>query len=169
MAKQTQQQEELELFDLQMGSKTHWELKESFQTSKPGPRDTPHLTKPHILILPNFPISSTTWEPSIQTYKPVGAILIQTTTSIYTPPSQLNVFPHTCFICFFFKYDSSLSPVSVDHKCLVWGQLLGRGAAYWWLLLKDKQVSLSSWQVPLAWIRPCASFPHPSWNFGSQF
>lgn len=128
MAKQTQQQEELELFDLQMGSKTHWELKESFQTSKPGPRDTPHLTKPHILILPNFPISSTTWEPSIQTYKPVGAILTQTTTTIYRlPHSWMSSL--TLALFGFFKYDSSLSPVSVDHKRLgsatwAWGSLL---------------------------------------------
>jgi hypothetical protein len=58
------------------GKKERVDLVWAFETSKSTPSNTHPPTRPHFLILPK---RSTNWEPAIQTYGPMGAILIQAT------------------------------------------------------------------------------------------
>lgn len=122
--------------------------------------DTPCLTKLHILILPNVPISSSNGGPSIQAYQPMEAILI-----LPQPLVQLS----TNLLCTLTLYiNSPLGPIIVAHMCLVWGQLLGYGQPTGDHISKDKWISLSqvtSTHDFLAGMGPCGSFPNPMLEF----
>lgn len=58
----------------------------AFEISKPNPHGTPPSTKTRPQSFPN---SFTHWEPSIQTYEPMGSALIQTSTEKFMSPHSL--------------------------------------------------------------------------------